>query len=148
MIKAKKILVPTDFSEYSARAFDRALNIARESDGEVVLLHVVDQDIQACNMEYCLDESEVDRQQKAMLTGANDRLRKEVEKFALARDVKVTTEVRDGIPYNEILKYEDLNNIELIVIGSHGRSAILRYFLGSVTSNILKGAKSEVLLVR
>lgn len=148
MIKARKILVPTDFSEFSAKAFDRALNIARESGGEVVLLHVVDQDVKACNMEYCLDEDEIDRQQKAALAGANDRLRKEVEKFSLAGDVKVTTEVRDGIPYNEILKYEDLNNIDLIVIGSHGRSAILRYFLGSVTSNVLKGAKSEVLLVK
>ncbi len=148
MITAKKILVPTDFSEYSAKAFDRALNIARETGGEVVLLHVVDQDVQACNMEYCLDEYEIDRQHNAMLAGANERLKKEVEKFALARDVKVTTEVRDGIPYNEILKYEDLNDTDLIVIGSHGRSAILRYFLGSVTSSVLKGAKSEVLLIK
>ncbi|MHB8109713.1 MAG: universal stress protein [Syntrophorhabdaceae bacterium] len=148
MIRPKKILVPTDFSEYAAQAFERALNIAKETGAEVVLLHVVDQDISACTMEYCLDDDEIGRQQKAMLGGANERLAKEVEKFALARDVKVTTEVRDGIPYNEILKYEDLNNVDLIVIGSHGRSAIMKYFLGSVTSNVAKGAKSEVLLIK
>lgn len=148
MIRPKKILVPTDFSDYSGKAFERALGIAQEAGSEIVLLHVVDQDISACNMEYCLDEDEIARQQNAMLAGAKERLQKEVEKFKLARDVKVTAEVRDGVPYNEILKYEDLNDIDLIVIASHGRSAIMKYFLGSVTSNVAKGAKSEVLLVR
>jgi len=148
MIKPTKILVPTDFSQQSAKAFDRALAIAKEAGAEVVLLHVVDQDIQACNMEYCIDEDEIQRQEKAMVAGAGDRLGKEVEKFELARDVKVRTEVREGIPYNEILKYEDLNNVDLIVIGSRGRSALVKFFLGSVASNVLKGAKGEVLLVK
>jgi len=54
----------------------------------------------------------------------------------------------EGIPYEEILKFQEQNEVDLIVIASHGRSAIAKYFLGSVSSNVLKGAKCEVLLVK
>ncbi|MBP7526431.1 MAG: universal stress protein [Syntrophorhabdaceae bacterium] len=148
MKNVTKILVPTDFSEYSARALSRGVDIAKQNGAEIVLLHVVDQDIQTCTMDYCMQEEEVERQREAMLEGARDRVRKEAATFSSSGEIKISTEVVEGIPYEEILKFQDLNKVDLIVIATYGKSALAKYFLGSVSSNVLKGAKSEVLLVR
>jgi len=75
MLKPKKILVPTDFSEYSDKAVERALDIAKQNNAEVVLLHVIEQDIQTCTVDYCLTEDEVAKIEKRMIEGAKDRLR-------------------------------------------------------------------------
>ena len=148
MFKPKKVLVPTDFSDYSAKALERAVDIAKQNGSELVLLHIVDPDIQTCSIDYCLQKDEVKKLEKAMLAGAQDRLQKEVSKLSLPSELKISTEVRKGIPYEEILKFCDLKKVDLIVIASHGRSAIAKYFLGSVSSRVLKGARCEVLLVK
>lgn len=148
MFKPKKILTPTDFSDHSVRAVERALDLAGQNDAEVVLLHVIDQDVQACNVDYCMTEDEVERMEKRMVEGAKERLQKELEKFPTAKEIRLSTEVVRGIPYEEILKFQALNGVDLIVIASHGKSAIAKYFLGSVTSNVVKQAKCEVLLVK
>ncbi len=148
MLKPKKILVPTDFSEYSDKAVERALDIAKQNNAEVVLLHVIEQDIQTCTVDYCLTEDEVAKIEKRMIEGAKDRLRQMSIKLPLAKEVRTSTEIVQGIPYEEILKFHEQNEVDLIVIASHGRSAIAKYFLGSVSSNVLKGAKCEVLLVK
>jgi universal stress protein A len=148
MFKPKKILVPIDFSEYSAKAAERALDIAKQSNAEVIFFHVVTQDLKACSVDYCLPDDEVNKFDKRIIEGAKDRLQKEPAKFPLAKEVKISTEVVKGIPYEEILKFQMLNGVDLIVIASHGRSAIAKFFLGSVASNVLKEAKCEVLLVK
>lgn len=148
MFKPKKILVPIDFSEYSAKAVERALDIAKQSNAEVIFFHVITQDIKTCYVDYCLTDDEVEKLDKRMVEGAKDSLQKEPAKFPLAKEVKISTEVVKGIPYEEILKFQTLNEVDLIVIASHGRSAIAKYFLGSVTSNVLKEAKCEVLLIK
>jgi nucleotide-binding universal stress UspA family protein len=112
------------------------------------LLHVIDQDVQGCTVDYCLKDNEAKTVEKRMVEGAKDHLQKEQAKSPLASEVKTSTELRNGVPYEEILKFAELNGIDLIVIPSHGRSAIAKYFLGSVSSTVLKGAKCEVLLVK
>ncbi len=148
MVKPKKILVPTDFSEHSNRAFERALDIAKQNDSEVVLFHVIDQDIQACTVDYCLTDDEVTKMEKRVMENAKNSLHQIQAKFPLSGEVKTSAEVVQGIPYEEILKFQEQNGVDLIVIASRGRSAIAKYFLGSVSSNVLKGAKCETLLVK
>jgi nucleotide-binding universal stress UspA family protein len=148
MFKPTKILVPTDFSEYSGKALQRALDISKQNEAELVLLHVIHQDVQNCTLDYCLTEEEKEKIEKNMIEGAKDRLQKEIVQFPLAGEVKISTEVLEGVPYEEILKFQEKKGMDLIVIASHGRSAISKYFLGSVSSNVLKGAKCEVLLVK
>ncbi len=148
MFKPTKILVPTDFSDYSAKALARAVDIANQNGAELVLFHVVDPDIQACSVDYCLKEEEVEKLEKNMLEGAQNRLRDEATKLSLQGGAKISTEIRQGIVYEEILKFQEMNNVDLIIIASRGRSAIAKYFLGSVSANVLKGAKCEVLLVK
>ena len=67
-------------------------------------------------------------------------------------DLGYDTQGADGKYGNNTLaavkKFQEQNGVDLIVIASHGRSAIAKYFLGSVSSNVLKGAKCEVLLLK
>lgn len=148
MFKPKKILVPTDFSEYSDKALGKALDIAKEEGSEILLFHVIHADFQTCVVDYCFTEYEIKSIKDRMFKAATENMQKGLDKFPLSKEIKVSTEVRNGVPYEEILKYQEEKGVDLIVISSHGRSAIKAYFMGNVTSRVLKQAKCEVLLVK
>ena len=62
--------------------------------------------------------------------------------------MEVVTNVRQGIPYDEILKEGKEKGIDLIVIASLGRTGIAKYLIGGVARNVLKGSKCPVLLTK
>ncbi|OPY66278.1 MAG: Stress response protein NhaX [Syntrophorhabdus sp. PtaU1.Bin050] len=148
MFKPTRILVPTDFSEYSDKALGKALDVAKESGAEVLLLHVIHQDFQTCVVDYCFTTDEIDRIRNGMISSATENIQKELEKFPLSKEVKISTDVKNGIPYEEILKEQGEKDIDLIVIASHGRSGLKKYLMGSVATRVIKGAQCEVLLVK
>ena len=148
MFKPKKILVPTDFSEYSDKALQKALDIAQQSGAEINLLHVITQEIRQCMSDYCFTTEEFQQFVDKMRATAQEDLAKELEKFPVAKEVKIITEIREGVPYDQILQSQAEKGSDLIVIASRGRSGITRYLMGSVASHVSKGAKCEVLLVK
>jgi len=148
MFKPKMILVPTDFSDYSDKAFQKALDIAKESGSEILLFHVIHEDFQTCVVDYCFTSDEIEVIKSRVFTAAKENMKKEIDKFSLSKEVKISTEVRNGVPYEEILKFQEEKGADLIVIASHGRTALKTYFMGSVASRVLKRAKCEVLLVK
>lgn len=148
MFKPTKILIPTDFSEYSDKALEKALDVAKESGGEVLLLHVIHQDFQTCVVDYCFTADEIDRIKNGMVSSATENIQKELDKFPLSKEVKISVSIRNGIPYEEILKEQGEKGIDLIVIASHGRSGLKKYLMGSVATRVIKGAQCEVLLVK
>jgi universal stress protein A len=148
MLKPKRILVPTDFSEHSDTALAKALEAAEESGGEITMLHVIHQDFQTCVVDYCFTADEIDRIKSGMVDAANESLQKELARFSQPITTKVSTAVRQGVPYEEILKFQEEKSADLIVIGSHGRSGIAAYIMGSVASRVAAGAKCPVLVVK
>ena len=72
-------------------------------------------------------------------------MQKQLDKFPSSKEVKVSIEARNGIPYEEIIKLQEEKGADLIVISPHGRSAIKAFFMGNVASRVLKHAKGEVL---
>lgn len=140
--------MPTDFSEYSSKALQRALDIAKENGSEIFLLHVIHEDFQACVVDYCFAAEEIEVFKSKIFSTAKENMEKELDKYPLSKEVKISHEVRNGVPYEEILKFQEEKGTDLIVISSHGRSAIKTYLMGSVTSRVLKRAKCEVLLVK
>jgi universal stress protein A len=148
MFKPKKILVPTDFSEYSSKALQKALDIAKEEGSEILLFHVIHSDFQTCVVDYCFTVDEIESIKSRMFAASKENMQKELDKFPFSKEVKVSTEVRNGVPYEEILKFQEEKGADLIVISSHGRTALKTYFMGSVASRVLKRAKCEVLLVK
>jgi len=148
MFKPKKILVPTDFSEYSDKAVEKALDIAQQCAADIVLLHVISQDLRECVSDYCFTQDELERFRRGLIESSEGYLKRQLEKFLVPHGVKITSTVGHGIPYEEILKYQSGNSFDLIVIASHGRSGIAKYLMGSVAAKVVNGATCDVLIVR
>ncbi|WP_435181785.1 universal stress protein [Halorussus sp. AFM4] len=136
-----RILVPTDGSDQSERAFERALDLALTYDAELHLLNVVD--VSALTGEFD-GMAVVDRLEEAG-RGIVHRLRDRAREAGVDT---VETLVREGIPYSTILEYADDNDVDLIVMGTHGRTGLDRYLLGSVTERVVRKSDVPVLTVR
>ena len=152
MLKPTKILVPTDFSEFSDKALKQALDIASEYNAKVYVLHVVNEKIHAALADDYSDISitvrEIQNLQKSMLSKAKGRLHNQVDKFPESKNVQVIQMVTSGVPSEEILRQQEERGIDLIVIASLGRTGIAKYLIGGVARNVLKGAKCPVLLTK
>ncbi|MDD5243183.1 MAG: universal stress protein [Syntrophorhabdaceae bacterium] len=147
-----KILVPTDFSGYSDKALQQALDIAVEYKAKVYALHVVHERIQrALTDDYSditITPRVLQKYEKSLVKEAKNKLRKQIGKFPQSKEVEVISEVTNGIPAEEILRVQEEKAIDLIVIASLGRTGIARYLIGGVARNVLKGAKCPVLLTK
>ena len=149
MLMPTRILVPTDFSEYSDRALEQALDIAKQYHAKVFLLHVIHDDIRhPVAFDFGLSE-EVWRQIKDRhWAETKQKLQEQLDKFPQAKELEVVTNARQGVSYDEILKEGKDKKIDLIVIASLGRTGIAKYLIGSVARNVLRGSKCPVLLTK
>ncbi|MGD9576915.1 MAG: universal stress protein [Syntrophorhabdus sp.] len=148
MLVPTRILVPTDFSEFSGKALRQALDIADEYQAKVFLLHVVHEVMDFTGLDFINSEDMVRDFKGNEVVWAERSLKKQLESFPQTNDVEVETIVRRGVPYIEILKVGEEERIDLIVIASLGKSGIARYLIGSVARNVLKGSKCPVLLTK
>lgn len=150
MLRPKNILVPTDFSVYSDTALKQALDIARDYHAKVHLLHVISEHAIQTVDEYSIGIEIVKEVEEKILVQAKNYMQKEVEKYASesGNGIEIVPNIRNGVPYEEILKEADEKKIDLIVIASLGKTGIKKYLLGSVVRNVLKGAKCPVLLTK
>jgi nucleotide-binding universal stress UspA family protein len=151
MLKPTKILVPTDFSEYSDRALKQAFDIAKHYNAKVFLLHVVHGEGYFSTADFAISTEMMQKINNAAFARAQDSLDKQLYGFPQAQEieeVEVVTNIRQGVPYEEILKEAKEQEIDLIVIASLGRSGISKYLIGSVSRNVLKGARCPVLLTK
>lgn len=141
MGKYKRILLATDFSEQAGKALAEAVRLARKNDAELHVLYVdviAQQNIEG--FEY---------------PPLPDYIRKvdQVAMEAVGRSVDVNyrpTElkiVRDTSEAAGILRYAAEKAVDLIVLGTHGRSAISEFFLGSVAQTVVRQAPVSVLIV-
>ena len=140
-----KILVPTDFSEYSDRALGEALDIAKQYMAKVFLLHVEHEGIHPLSSGILPDEL-VQKMTNVVETEIKTSLQNQLNLFPQAKEVEVVTNLRQGIPCEEILKEAKGQGINLIVIASLGQSGIAKYLIGSVARNVLKDSECPVLL--
>ncbi len=98
--------------------------------------------------DYCLDQSIVDRVLNESIVFSNEKLQEVIDRNKQNGNIKVIPDVRKGQPYEEILKEASERKIDLIVIASHGKTGLQKYFIGSVTEKVMKEAKCPVLLIR
>jgi universal stress protein A len=146
MLMPTKILVPTDFSEHSDRAFGQALDIAKDYSSKVFLLHVIHEAFHL--LDLALPKETARLIKEGAIPWAREILQSRLGGFPKAKGVEVETNVRKGVPSEEILKEGKEKGIDLIVIASLGRSGIAKYLIGSVARNVLKGSKCPVLLTK
>ena len=123
-------MYPTDFSEYSLAALPYAITLTLQNNAELYCLHVVEL-----------------TQEEYVLKAAGVRLERFV-KENLSKIVKVTSKVLVGVPFVEIIRYAREQSIDLIVIGTHGHSALATMLLGSVAEKVIRKASCPVLSIR
>jgi universal stress protein A len=136
-----RILVPTDFSRPSFAAFEPAMRIASKFGSRVYLLHVLEPvPVFAFKMGLSQTQLEARLQSHSQteLKRASKRLR--VKKLELL--------LRRGSAGPEILKLVRAKKIDLVIMGTHGRTGFEQMILGSVTENVVRLAPCDVLTVK
>lgn len=137
----KKILIATDGSEYTKEAVSQGLHLAKVLGAEVTALYVIDQ---TSFVSFPIDSSIVSVY--SLLENEGKRAVEEVKKDGEQLGVKVTTIVAEGSPTRKIV--EMATNMDLVVIGTLGRSALSKLFMGSVAERVTRYAPCPVLVVR
>lgn len=147
MFAPKRILVPTDFSDYSDVALKQALELAKQYHARVYLLHVA-QPVTQCTADFCLDAATVEQAEKTEIHHAEEMMQNELNKFSEFQEIEVISDIREGQPVEEILKEQEEKGVDLIVMPSHGRTGLMKRLMGQLTEKIMEEAKTPILLVR
>lgn len=147
MLKIKKILYPTDFSNCSKQAYPHALFLAEKYGAELHILHVITihtGDAYDPGYDFPhLEEYNIHLEKHAM--EESDKLIKE-HKVSETKIFKV--QQRGYSPSATILQYAQDKNIDLIVLGTHGRRGLGYLFLGSVAEEVTRFARRPVYTIR
>lgn len=143
MIKFKRVLVPTDFSEHAKLALDYAVSLPFEDDGEVLLVHSIEPTVYPIHQVISRhDELSIENQVRKTCQMQLDDMAKAVT------SVKVRTLIRDGYASEELVDVADDEACDLIVISTHGHSGIKHLLLGSTAERVVRKASCPVLTVR
>ena len=147
MIPLKKILCPTDFSEYSYEALKVANELALEFSAELYLVHVITpipilaEHIGPSAFNIKLYEQMLEENAKEMLTKLVDT--------RVPEKLKVQSIVGHGDAAGEIVKIaEEIEKVDLIVIATHGKTGKFQFFFGSVAERIVRFSSTPVLTIR
>jgi nucleotide-binding universal stress UspA family protein len=149
VIPLRKILVPLDGSEWSFRAAKYAIKIAKMANTEIVCVHAV---VSLPSTAYANVHAGV------LIPRYMEEAKKEAQKWydevsAIAKKagvVRLSAEtILDAFSVADaIITYAERSNVDLIVIGTKGRTGLKKFVLGSVASGVISHAKSPVLVVR
>ena len=126
----KNILVPSDMEGDSCYVVSKATEVAKLYNGKLDVAFVIPMD------------------SISLMTYDTDKVEDDLDKFATANGIEGKKSVLIGGIANSILEKANENGNDLVVVGSHRRSAIGRFFLGSTANNILHEANIDVLVVR
>ena len=136
------------FTTYKSLSPVRTTQTTAQHKAKVHIIHVVTEHIKRCTATYCLDAKLVKELEKQSFKGASDRLMKEVGTIAKKKGVKISVDVKNGVPQDIILSEQKAKNIDLIVIATHGQTGILKNLIGSVAEKVVKGAKCSVMVIK
>ena len=146
MIKLKKVLVPTDFSESARHALRYGVSFAKEYGAELVLLHVVEN----LTVGYASDLFPVPMAEVFQeISGyAKAELAKLGEEAREPRRSRCSEQVVQGKPSVEIIRFAAENEVDMIVLGTHGKGMLDQALFGSTTERVVRRSPCPVLTVR
>jgi len=126
-VECKNVLIAIDGSKYSEAAASEALGIAKRCGSSLIVLSVALSD--------------------AELTATEDNVNK-VSEAAAKEDIKTTSIVTKGKPYESIIETAKQKDVDVIVVGSHGRTGLARLLMGSVAERVIGLSESAVMVVK
>lgn len=141
----KKVLVPIDFSDYSKSALKYAVSFSKMFDAEMILVYVVEPVI------YPPDFSMGQIAMPSVNTEWDERAKDELEKLAKNEIIgikNVKTMIKTGKPFVEIVETAKTEDIDLIIIATHGHSGVEHILFGSTAEKVVRKAPCPVLTLR
>jgi nucleotide-binding universal stress UspA family protein len=138
----RTILVPVDFDSSSGAALEHAVRLARALGAKIKLLHVVPFALSDVSDELFYAQPNASIRNR---TNALKRLGDIAEKY---RDIPITSEIREGIAWDEIVGAAQQEEADLIIVGTHGRHGVVRGLLGSVAERVVRASPVPVMTVR
>lgn len=144
----KKILVPIDGSPASENAAEKAIDLAKKYNSEVVFISVVDS-----RFTYTYDVGGIISIpiNKPDYTEELMKLQSKILDFYFTKfessEIAIKKVVVSGEPHEEIIKYAETENCDLIVMGRRGFSKVKRFFVGSITQRVISDSHCPVLVV-
>lgn len=140
-----KIMVATDGSEAAKSAVESAIEIAKLSETKLYAVHVVSVGFFPITIPT---DAEWKKAFQEQLVNEGKQATAYVENAGRKANIEVESVILQGNPAEEILGFAEKNDIDLIVMGTHGTSGITRFLIGSVAENVIRHAKKAVLVVR
>jgi nucleotide-binding universal stress UspA family protein len=139
----RNIVIATDGSENNKRAISHGIEIAKLSGATVHALYVVDTSaFSSIPMDAGWEEM------YEILKREGEKAVFEVKELGEASGVEVREVLLEGHPSNEIINFAENNNVDLIVMGTLGKTGLDRFLMGSVAEKVIRGSKVPVLVVR
>ena len=143
MIAIKRLLVPIDFTDTSDFALEYALQLATALGADIVVMHAYELPIYGFPDGAMIATAEVATK---LSTAAQTALDAAVTSRK-DRGVPMSSVLRDGVPYEEINTVAGEMDVDIIVIGTHGRKGLTRMLLGSTAEKVVRTATRPVLTV-
>lgn len=131
------ILVPTDGSPGAAVAYDHAIHVAEQNGAVVHAVHVID----VTDLGHVSESDENPRNEGRELL---EPILEAAERTAL----ETVAEVLEGTPHERLVEYANEEGVDVIVMGTHGKSGLSRVLLGSTTEKVVRHSPVPVLTVR
>lgn len=145
MIKFRRILFPTDFSQNAAAAGEYARSLAEQNSSELHVLHVINE------VDYFIPTmGEFVAPPNLDINSLRDAAQKGLDQAidpAWVKTHRVIPEIRFGAPFLEIIRHAKERSIDLIVMSTHGRTGLSHLLMGSVAENVVRKAPCPVLTV-
>lgn len=142
MAKYRKILVAIDLSEETNQVLATAVDLREVHNAELLVAHIVEPVSTAYGGVYLM---ELSKSQDELNTAAKERLTTYANEFNIEANQQI---VSVGHPDEEIHRLAEVHDIDLVVIGSHGRRGLQRFILGSTANSVMQSATCDVLAVR
>ena len=141
----KKVLVPFDGSKYSQKAYEKALQIAEKFESQIMVVTVLQSPVSDSTGMSLERMQEIQDEEEDVAT----KMLRDLESQANAKNVPFSIKVIHN-PSSEdgILAFAESNRVDLIVMGSHGRTGFRKLVLGSVASGVVGHAKCDVMITK
>jgi len=146
MGRFRRIMHASDFSPASRAAFARAIDLAKSNRAELTVVHVLTPVMPVAGGEPTSPRTW--EEFEAATRAAGQRGLKTILSRARKAGVRVRSVLLEGVPHEQIARAAKRRRADVLVMGTHGRTGLAKFFLGSVTARVVATASCPVLTVR
>ena len=144
--KYNKVLFCTDFSENSDYAFEFAFGIAKRDEGLLYILHVIPRNLQQEMLSSHISEDILRNIQKGLEQELDDNYKEHYTK-KIEDAVRFEVVTKSGREDEEIIEFAKKEKVDIIVMGTHGKTGIEHVFFGSVAEKVLRHSPFPIFVI-